>query len=306
MTDASHFKTHAPTTFHDAELLGVFSPDSTEWHEARKTGIGGSDIGTIVGVNPWDSAFALWARRTGQLSERQISGWAVRFGKAFEEPILKMWQEEHPEYEVLQTGTYRSKKHPWQLANVDALARHRATGEWLVVEVKTSRMSWNNVPPMYLAQVQMYMDVLGISRAVVVGVVGWSWEERFIEADAFEQEALRAAGARFWDHLTKEVAPSWDGSKATYEAVRELHPDIEDDDVDLGELGEELLQAQEHLDEAEAEFTRLKSEALDKMGKAKTGVVHRVADGKDLRVRVASRQARGQGKPWLVVHRERD
>jgi putative phage-type endonuclease len=299
MTDSKTFRAFAPEEFNDAQLVGLFEPDSEEWHEARKSGIGGSDIGTVLGLNPWDSAFALWARRTGQISEKQLNSWAVRFGKAFEEPILQMWKQEHPEWDVMTTGTYRSRRHPFQLANPDALAQHMETGEWMILEVKTSRNPWKDVPPMYVAQVQHYMDVMGISKAVMVGVVGWSWEERVIDADPFYQEAMRAQASRFWDHLVKIAPPAWDGSKSTYEAVRELHPDIDDEKVDLGMLGEELVQAQQHLDAAEEEFTRLKSEVLEAMGRAKTGTV--VRDGEE--VRVASRQARGKGTPWLVVHR---
>ena len=299
MTDSKQFRTFAPEEFNDAELVGVFEPDSEDWHEARKSGIGGSDIGTVLGLNPWDSAFALWARRTGQISEKQVNNWAVRFGKAFEEPILRMWQTEHPEWDVVQTGTYRARRHPFQLANPDALAQHRETGEWMLLEVKTSRNPWKDVPPHYMAQVQHYLDVMGLQRAVIVGVVGWTWEEREVEADSFLQEEMRAAASRFWDHLTAVAPPSWDGSKSTYEAVREMHPDIDNETVDLGLLGEELVQAQQHLDAAEEEFTRLKSEVLEVMGRARTGTV--IRDGEA--VRVTSRQARGKGTPWLVVHR---
>lgn len=301
MTEKQDFETFAPAEFNDAELVGLFEPDSEEWHEARKSGIGGSDIGTVLGLNPWDSAFALWARRTGQISEKQLNSWAVRFGKAFEEPILQMWQAEHPEWRVMKTGTYRSRRHPYQLANPDALAQHVETGAWMVIEVKTSRNPWKDVPPHYVAQVQHYMDVLGIDTAVMVGVVGWSWEERIVHADGFLQEEMRSQAGRFWDHLQNIAPPSWDGSKSTYEAVREMHPDIDDETVDLGMLGEELLQAQDHADAAEAELNRLKSETLTAMGRARTGTVTR--DGKP--VRVSSRQARGKGTPWLVVHREK-
>ena len=299
MTSQQTFETFAPSELNDAELVGVFDDDSEEWHEARASGIGGSDIGTVLGLNPWDSPFALWARRTGQIPTKKLNNWAVRFGKAFEEPILKMWQAEHPEWKVMRTGTYRSRRHKWQLANPDAIAQHVETGEWMVVEVKTSRNPWRDIPPHYVAQVQHYMDVLGMSKAVIVGVVGFDWEERFLDADEFHQDAMRNAGGRFWDHLVKVAPPSWDGSKSTYEAVREMHPDIDDDVVNLGLLGEELVQAAQNAAEAEAEFLAVKSEVLDSMGRARTGVV--IRDGKE--VRVASRQARGKGSPWLVVHR---
>lgn len=299
MTLSEEIETFAPAEFNDAELVGLFEPDSEEWHKARESGIGGSEVGTIVGLNPWDSAFALWARRTGQIPEKKLNGWAIRFGHAFEEPILRMWAAEHPEWKVMRTGTYRSRRHSYQLANPDALAQHVETGEWMVIEVKTSRNPWREAPPAYVAQVQHYMDVMGIKRGVLVGVVGWDWEERPIEADEFYQESLRDAAGRFWDHLVKVAPPQWDGSKSTYEAVREMHPDIDVEAIDLGLLGEELLSVAQHASEAEFELNRVKSEVLDAMGRAKTGFI--VRNGEE--VRVASRQARGNGTPWLVVHK---
>lgn len=36
-----------------------------EWLSFRKTGIGGSDAPTVVGVNPYNSRYALWADKRG-------------------------------------------------------------------------------------------------------------------------------------------------------------------------------------------------------------------------------------------------
>ena len=291
------FKIMDDDTFNGALNLGFFDTGSEGWHEARANGIGGSEIGTILGLNPWESAFALWAKRTGQIPDPPITGWGVRFGNAFEEPILQLWAEEHPEYEVFLTGTWRHPKHEFMHANPDGLARHRETGEWLVVEVKTARGSWGATPPHYVAQVMHYMDVLSIKRAVIVAVAGWNYEERFVEFDEFEASAQFDAAERFWNHLQDHVAPGWDGSKATYEAVRYINPDIDDDEVDLGKLGSDLLLAHTKFRDSESELNEMKSAVLDAMGKAKYGFVS--VDGD--KVVVAQRQARGQGKPWLVV-----
>ena len=91
--------------------------------------------------------------------------------------------------------------------------------------------------------------------------------------------------------------PEWDGSKATYEAVRYMHPDIEDDEVDVGGMGFLLVEAHKAYAEAENRLNQCKSEVLDEMGNAKYAYIMR--DGK--KWVIAQRQARGQGKPWLVV-----
>ena len=38
-----------------------------EWLALRKRGIGGSDASAIMGVNPYRSAWSVWADKTGQL-----------------------------------------------------------------------------------------------------------------------------------------------------------------------------------------------------------------------------------------------
>jgi putative phage-type endonuclease len=297
MTNKRVFTTFAPEQFNDARLLGVFEDGSEEWLEARTEGVGGSQIGTICGLNPWESAFALWAKRTGQIPDPELTGWSIRFGKAFEDPILGLWADEHPEFEVFKTGTYVDAAGVL-IANPDGLAKHRESGEWVVVEVKTSRASWREVPPHYNAQVQHYMDVLGVGRACLVGVVGWDWHETWIEFDEFQAQSQRAAATRFMAYLRDVKRPDWDGSKATYEAVRYMHPEIEDDSVDIGELGEQLLFAHEAAASAEIKLNKVKSMVLDRMGSAKYGYV---VDHQDERVVVAQRQARGNGTPWLVV-----
>ena len=301
MRNESDFQIFDEPTFNGALNLGMFDAGTSEWHELRSKGIGGSEIGTIMGYNPWESAFALWAKRTGQIPDPPLDGWSIRFGNAFELPMLELWAEEHPEYEVFLTGTWRHSEHEFMLANPDALARHRETGEWIVVEIKTSRGSWRQTPPHYAAQVMHYMDVLNLKRAVIVAVAGWNYEERWIEFDSFEADAQFAAAKRFWEHLQNVQKPEWDGSKATYEAVRYLHPEIEDDEVDVGDIGFRLVEAHVAFAEAEQRLNQCKSEVLDEMGNAKYGYVMK----DDKKWVVAQRQARGQGKPWLVVKGEK-
>jgi len=280
-------------TFNDAIWLGMPESGSEEWHALRAEGIGGSEIGTIMGLNPWESAFKLWCKRTGQIADPPVDNWAVKFGNAFENPILQMWQAENPEWDVYLTGTWRHPEYPFMHANPDAIAENRDTGEWIVVEVKTSRSFWDDVPPAYRAQVLHYMDVLHLERGVIVGVAGWNWEEHYIEWDQFEVDAQRSHAKRFWEHVQKHVQPVWDGSKSTYEAQRQLNLDITDDEVELGDLGSRLLQAQLAFDGAEKDLMALKSEVLGVMGSSRHGLI--------AGERVTSRQSRGKGAPWLVI-----
>jgi putative phage-type endonuclease len=287
---------HAPADFNGAKLVGVFEAGTSEWHEARADSLGGSEIGIAMGLSQWESGYALWAKKTGKIDNPPLTNWAVRFGQAFEEPILKLWAEEHPEYEVFVTGTYQDCEYSWLHANPDALARHRQTGEWLVVEVKTARTSFEALPANYEAQVRHYMMVMKIDRAVVVAVAGMTWQEFWVERDEFTEQVQLDAAKRFMSHVINDTKPDYDGAESTYEVIRKMHPDIDDTEIEIDGL-HQLALAQQEFDAAEAKFYQMKSWVLDLMGKAKHAYL--VADGQ--KIRLASRQARRDGVPYLVV-----
>jgi hypothetical protein len=75
-----------------------------------------------------------------------------------------------------------------------------------------------------------------------------------------------------------------------------MHPDIVDDEVELGQLGVTLLLKQAALDHAQEELNQIKSIILDFMGKAKYGLV----DGKVL----ATRSSRSGGTPYLTISKK--
>ena len=273
-----------------AEFLGVF--EGQDWHDIRSKGIGGSELGTILGLNPWESAYTLFHKKLGNIDDSVAQSWAIRFGNAFERPILELYSEEHPDEEIFTTGTYKSKHADWMIANPDALAK--VNGEWKIIEVKTARAGFRELPVHYEAQVMWYMLVTGIKKATVVAVAGMTYQEFEVEYDEFVAETYLKVAQQFWYNLQNGIAPDWDGAKSTYETVRQLHPDIENVDADIDEeLYFALREAQAEMNEAEQKVLQLKSQILDQMGKAKYGWVNNR--------RVVSRQARGQGKPYLVM-----
>jgi len=292
-------KTYAPPTINGAKLLGVYDPGSPEWHSERSKGIGGSEVGTVLGLNPYESAYALWAKKTGKIPSEIKENWAIRFGKAFEEPILQLWAEEHPEYEVMTTGTYQDEHCEYRHANPDAIARHVETGELMIIEVKTSRQTWESVPPAYVAQVLHYMGVLKIQKGVIVAVAGMTWNEYDVPFSQGQINVQNEMLGQFWHCITDDHKPAWDGSDATYHAVRAETPEIDLREVQLGKLGIDLMKAQETSDKAYRTLMKLKSEVLHEMGDAKWGTI----ETKGGPERVVSRQLRA-GVPSLVINKK--
>jgi hypothetical protein len=71
---------------------------------------------------------------------------------------------------------------------------------------------------------------------------------------------------------------------------------IDDTEIEIDGL-HQLITAQQEFDAAEAKFYKMKSWVLDLMGNSKHAYI--VADGQQ--IRLASRQARRDGVPYLVV-----
>jgi putative phage-type endonuclease len=292
-------KLYAPETINGAKLLGVYTSGSPEWHSARENSIGGSEIGTILGLNPYESAYALWAKKTHKIETPKLSNWAIRFGNAFEEPILKLWEEEHPDWQLYTTGTYQDKDYDFIHVNLDALAQHKETGEWQIIEVKTARTTWDFIPPGYIAQVIHYMNVLGIHKASLVAVAGMTWNEFDIPWNEFQAQVQEDAILQFWASVVNDIRPDWDGSDSTYQAVRLEVGEIDYSEVELGLLGRELINAQQDADSAYKRLLKVKSEVMHKMGSAKFGVMTHQGES----FRVASRQIRA-GAPSLIVNKK--
>ena len=297
-----------PDTLGSARLIGNFANGSPEWHEVRAEGIGGSEVGTICGLNKWESAYTLWAKKSGKISDQIPQSEPMEWGSRLETVILDKFVESHPELTVWgDAGTWEHETDSWAHANPDGVYQ-RKDGAWGIIEIKTAAYpddwevgaqgvlgSASGVPRYYLTQVQHYLRVFGFKEAIVCALFsGNKYREYLVEADEFQQSVDRAKCVEFLEALSNDVAPAWDGSASTYETVRSLHPEITDDAVELGELGHELLWAvAEHAD-SERVLNQRKSQVLDAMGYAKKGLL----DGEV----VATRQAgRNGASPFLVI-----
>jgi putative phage-type endonuclease len=285
-----------------ARLLGVFESNTPEWHELRAKGVGGSEVGTICGLNKWDSPLSLWAKKTGRITDAFNESEAMRWGTLLESVILREFALEHPELDVYPSpGTFCHKDRDWQIANPDAIAYNRETHEWSVVEIKTSRYEddWsetdNAIPASYRAQVLWYLETFGFGHAYVVALFAGSKMRTFhVDANDFEQEVNRLTVEKWRDYYLTNTQPDYDGAEATYETIRALHPEIDPtlDDVELGDLGVHYCNALAEYTDADQNLREMKSRVLDAMGKAKRGLVN--GDW------TVTRQAKGSGLPYLV------
>jgi putative phage-type endonuclease len=292
--------TGLPDTLGSAKFLGHFVNQSEEWHYLRSLGIGGSDISAIVGVNPWQSSYNLAATRLGKIPNTFEPSEAMEWGTRLESAILDKFQDNHPDFKLhREVGSWCNVERPFQQANPDAI--FEKDGEYGIIEVKTARYEddWRDgVPAYYKTQVQWYLHTFGFSKAhVAVLFSGSKYKEFEIEADVFEQGLNLDAATHFWGLICNGELPDFSQPfLSTYTATREMHPDIEDTEVELGQLGIEYSNAVSNANDAESDLNHMRARVLDAMGKAKKGTI----DG-DV---VVTRQARSGGTPYLVQKRK--
>lgn len=286
-----------------AKLIGRFPAGSPEWHRARAQGLGGSEIAAVVGLSPLESRFSLWHRKAGNIGPVVEETPEMEWGKRLEDAVatkwLDEWEKQWPAFASLsRRSTYHHDDRPWQIANPDLLT------ESTLLEVKTSPFGdgWGDdgtdeVPPHVRCQAAWYGDVFGfdvVHVAVLIG--GYDFRRYTIELETAELVWLRTEGRLFLDSIAAGDAPDIDEHGATYWAVRELHPDIEPEDVEVGDhVAEPYVAARHALKAAEAEEQRTKSVLADALGNGRRALWRGTP--------IASRQARGEGTPYVVAAR---
>lgn len=152
--------------------------DREEWLAMRqKVGIGGSDAGTVLGLNPWCSNVQLWRYKTGQEVPEDISDKpAVRFGKIAEEHIRELFRLDYPSMSIdyHEFWMYCHDRYTWQFATLDGELTED-TGRRGILEIKTTtiqnKTQWdeweNGIPQRYYAQILHQLSATGWQFAIL-------------------------------------------------------------------------------------------------------------------------------------------
>jgi putative phage-type endonuclease len=268
---------------------------SDGWKEARRTRINGSEIAAVMQISPFDSPFSLWHRKAGLISDTETND-VMYWGTQLEPVIRAEWNKRHPDLAVAETGQWAHKDRDWQGGSPDGLGNGRL---W---EAKTARTSdeWgeegtDEVPVYYRAQTLWYLDVFGFELCdLSVLIAGSEYREYQIRYDADEASAMRQAARAFLDTLEQNIQPPLDGHDATYEAVKELHPDIDPETVELeADVAVPYLDALAAYTDAVAEKRHRAAAVIAAMGSAQYATYQRE--------RIASRVAprTEAGSPFL-------
>ena len=250
-----------------------------EWREARKQGVGGSDVAAIMGISTYKSPLEVWLEKTGRAPSPDLSGnEKVEWGNRLEPMVADKFRDSHPELRVRRkNATMQSLERPWALANIDRELRgEEGPG---VLEIKTvglrSADHWVfGVPDYYMTQVQHYLSVTGWNYAWVACLIGGQeYREYYVPRDEEDIAAIDRAVDTFWnDYVEKGVMPAMTGGGHEGNALAGMFPQgngyAKALDADFPELGERALIDQE-IKELEARKKKLDNEIKARIGDGK-------------------------------------
>ena len=242
-----------------------------QWLDLRKTGIGGSDAGAIMGLNKYSTPLSVYLAKKDFASFNGNK--ATEWGNILEDPVRQKTREELGiEIETV-PGMFRNKEHDFMNANFDGLVYVEGKKEIAgsVVsglgghEIKTSRtgdgFTEDEVPDSYYAQVQHYMAVTGISFFVLTVFIFDQYAGRHYVIPRNDEfiELLKKREMDFWENnVMTDIAPAPTGNENEVDLVKSL-PMAEEICLD-GEC-EQLLDEKEHLD-AQIHDLQTKSDAI--------------------------------------------
>jgi putative phage-type endonuclease len=212
-----------------SNALTIITPDAYN----RTKFVGGSDIASIMGINPYRSGLDCWLDKVSPDTRPDSDNPATRRGKRME-PVILEWAREDFGLEV----EHRNRRFvdsavPFFAAEIDA--ETTVDGEPVNVEVKTVHpflgKEWgeqesDGMPLHYLAQTMWGLSVTGRNLCVVYAGVGDELRRYFVERDDALIDLMRHEADSFWrGYVETRLRPDIDPSHArVFETLKRLYP----------------------------------------------------------------------------------
>ena len=148
-----------------------------EQKEARRHGIGGTDVAALLGLNPYMTPYELWMIKTGRLEEKPpLTESKLRIRHAHEITIANEYAQIHNCKLKRINKTLYHKKYPFMLCHLDRVV----IGKRKIVECKSSsaymQFQWgesgtNDAPLHYICQVYHQYAITGYDEADIAALI---------------------------------------------------------------------------------------------------------------------------------------
>ncbi len=148
-----------------------------EWLDIRKSGIGSSEIATIVGLNPWETPYQLWRRKKG-LDAPKEENFAMRAGHYLEDAVAQFWHDETGQ-DIIKSSAgdwlIRDNDRPYLQVSPDrtywlaGLPHNNANKGILECKTTQKTIDADDLPKHWFCQVMYQLGVAGYEQ----GSIAW-------------------------------------------------------------------------------------------------------------------------------------
>lgn len=253
------------------------------WLAARMEGIGGSEVGALIGVNEYETTWSIWKKKV-QGDAKDLSGVAaVEWGHRLEDVVAQKTAEEIGLVSRFGGGLWAHREKPHLRVTPDRLAtKPRSWRSIGVIECKTagddehwesgtirpSGHGTGSAPLSYQAQLQWQMGLLGLK-------IGWlgcyisNMARDFFTVEvhfdpAWFGEMVHAADTFWTDNVLGQKIPEHDlRHPITEDLLKQEHVEVIRPSVQLPENADEWLRiyhaAKQRFDAAEADLNAAKN-----------------------------------------------
>lgn len=278
-----------------ANIIEDFSNTSfEEWQAKRRTqvGIGGSDAGTLLGLNSFKDEYTLYLEKIGEIEPGE-AGEAAEWGHTLEPVVADKWQERigAPGGYEIEPFPYllQSIEYPFMTANIDRLIRkddrfgvlevktasEYLNGEWENGEILSDGTGGGKVPLKYYAQLQHYLAVTGLEWGYFASLVGGNkFYSVYVERNDKFIDELIDTEQLFFERVSMRIPPEINGSESCKQLVNALYSDSNENYVEIEDntFGEWLFKR----DQLKFEIAELEKE----LNQVETSIKNKIADNK--------------------------
>lgn len=209
-------------------------PDTPDWLEKRRGGIGSSEAAAVLGLDEYKTPLHLYFDKRGEGPEQEETD-AMRLGHLLE-PVVCQFFTHRTGIEVVQSpvGLFRHSEYEFVLATPDAILADESLGEWKTTNFRMEDglgdEGTDDIPERWLCQVQQQMGVTGIHKAHVAALIDG---RRLKTYQVVFNERLFAiivdAERELWERIINgdPPEPDWNHSR-TPDLVKEMRDSIFD------------------------------------------------------------------------------
>ena len=263
------------------EPHGVQYTQRDAWLSRRRSGIGGSDSSTVLGVG-YGSQYSLWCAKrglTGDSPQRE----AMEFGNLLEPIVLRVLADRTGRTVCAPPKPHflmQSRRNDFQFFSPDGFQFDADRG-WGLVQAKTAnyRADWREAPPLsYQVQLQHELAVSELSWGSLACVIGGQRFAYFdVERDEEFAEYLTSIERKFMRSVREDTPPPIDGSQSCSDAIARAYPTCNGDTITLPErfasVDRELEDAKAKIATLATRKRALENQLREKMGHNTTAVL---------------------------------